>query len=282
MNHWYYSKGGQQFGPVPESELLRMASSGEIQPATDLVWREGMNDWQPATQALPSLAASPGIRPNTTGVLAKPAPAAAASNPYAAPIHFDIYSSTEHLLPPVKPASFLLGAIPYCLGILGILGFYGWFIWVVIRTSESPVATEPSLAELSVFGIGLLGSFLVLMIGYVIALIHLHRAWVLLQPNSHHSTPGRAVGFLFIPFYNLYWVFVAYWRWAQDWNRLVAFSGKHPAAPKMSEGIFLTHAILFVASGVLGIFGLIPYLVFHLIVHRNIAQAINYAARGNP
>jgi hypothetical protein len=44
---WYYSKGDEQFGPMPESELRGLADSGELQP-TDMVWREGMSAWRQA------------------------------------------------------------------------------------------------------------------------------------------------------------------------------------------------------------------------------------------
>ncbi|MCU0795073.1 MAG: DUF4339 domain-containing protein [Akkermansiaceae bacterium] len=74
---WYYSKGGRQLGPVPESELSRLVASGEIQPETDLVWREGMDDWKPAAQVLPHLS----VAPATTS----PSPL----NPYQAPIAVD-------------------------------------------------------------------------------------------------------------------------------------------------------------------------------------------------
>lgn len=44
---WYYVKNGaDKKGPVPESELKILVSSGQLDP-TDLVWSEGMTDWQP-------------------------------------------------------------------------------------------------------------------------------------------------------------------------------------------------------------------------------------------
>ena len=46
---WYYSKNGTQLGPVSAEELQGKAGSGEIF-ATDLVWKEGMADWQPFGQ----------------------------------------------------------------------------------------------------------------------------------------------------------------------------------------------------------------------------------------
>lgn len=43
---WYYSKNSNQFGPVSLDELRFKIASGEI-TATDMVWREGMQNWSP-------------------------------------------------------------------------------------------------------------------------------------------------------------------------------------------------------------------------------------------
>ena len=46
---WYYAKDGAQLGPVDDTELRRLARSGEITP-DDIVWNATMGDqWQPAS-----------------------------------------------------------------------------------------------------------------------------------------------------------------------------------------------------------------------------------------
>jgi len=46
---WYYSKNGAQCGPVDDTELRRLARSGEITPV-DLLWNATMGvQWQPAS-----------------------------------------------------------------------------------------------------------------------------------------------------------------------------------------------------------------------------------------
>jgi hypothetical protein len=44
---WYYAKDNQQLGPIPPSQLKMMAQGGQLSPE-DLVWKEGMAEWQPA------------------------------------------------------------------------------------------------------------------------------------------------------------------------------------------------------------------------------------------
>ena len=55
---WYYSKNNTQLGPVPQDELMQKVASGEIL-ASDLVWKEGMRDWQAAGEI-------PGLKALTT------------------------------------------------------------------------------------------------------------------------------------------------------------------------------------------------------------------------
>jgi len=46
MIEWFYGKEGRQFGPIDEATLRARVASGEI-GSDDLVWREGMERWQP-------------------------------------------------------------------------------------------------------------------------------------------------------------------------------------------------------------------------------------------
>ena len=71
----------------------------------------------------------------------------------------------------------------------------------------------------------------------------LARAWYCLRAASPRTTPGMAVGMLFIPFYNLYWIFIAYNSLAADWNRLASRAANLRGAPRMSEGTFLAYCI---------------------------------------
>lgn len=69
-DQWYYAKGRQQHGPISSEQLREVAQSGELLP-TDLVWKTGMADWQPAgllkgffPNHPPTAAAYPSAAPN--------------------------------------------------------------------------------------------------------------------------------------------------------------------------------------------------------------------------
>lgn len=61
---WYFAHGGSRFGPVPREELDRSVQAGALLPS-DLVWTEGMEQWQPAGSV-------PGLFPD--GYVAPPVP----------------------------------------------------------------------------------------------------------------------------------------------------------------------------------------------------------------
>jgi hypothetical protein len=46
---WYYSKAGKRSGPVGGQQLKELAAKGQLDPA-DLVWKEGMAQWVPASK----------------------------------------------------------------------------------------------------------------------------------------------------------------------------------------------------------------------------------------
>ena len=46
---WFYAKNNEKKGPVSRSHLKSMVVSGEV-AGVDLVWREGMKDWIPASE----------------------------------------------------------------------------------------------------------------------------------------------------------------------------------------------------------------------------------------
>ena len=73
MTNWFYARDGKQTGPLSSDTILRMISTGELDPQKDLGWCEGMADWKPLGQ-IPSFSTLGGDQPATDS-----------SNPYAAP-----------------------------------------------------------------------------------------------------------------------------------------------------------------------------------------------------
>jgi len=91
---------------------------------------------------------------------------------------------------------------------------------------------------------------LVMVYGAVVYMVFLYKIWAAIQGVHARTTPGKAVGFMFIPFYNFYWVFQAIGGWAPDYNRLVADSGAQ--LTHASEGLGLAISIVYLISFVSG------------------------------
>jgi|SRR5262245_16004438 len=71
QNQWYLARDGQQYGPLTDPELAKFVELGHLQP-TDLLWREGFSDWQPALAVFPPQPAAAASR--AAGELAQARP----------------------------------------------------------------------------------------------------------------------------------------------------------------------------------------------------------------
>jgi len=80
--NWFYSKDGQQLGPVAFSEIQRLLSEGQITEES-MVWQQGTPNWvklstvltAPAAPSAPALPIEPVIPAATVAGNAIPAPA---------------------------------------------------------------------------------------------------------------------------------------------------------------------------------------------------------------
>ncbi|MBA3687092.1 MAG: twin-arginine translocase TatA/TatE family subunit, partial [Planctomycetes bacterium] len=95
----------------------------------------------------------------------------------------------------------------------------------------------------------------------VFQLILIYRAWEIIQDGRARTSPGRAVGFLFIPLFNFYWFFVAKFGLAKDLNAYVERHGI--VARQASPALGLTCAILMVCSVIplVMLFAIVPAFV---------------------
>src|SRR5580693_5745485 len=103
------------------------------------------------------------------------------------------------------------------------------------------VSLNPGLAKQG--GIPPLYLFLVSFVGGVYWFVCVHRYHVLLAqvPGWKHAiSPARAVGFHFIPFYNLYWVF----KWPKEIANFVNARLRAPVMKPLPVGIAIVGALV--------------------------------------
>lgn len=80
---WYIARDGKQHGPLSDVEMKTFVSHNYLRP-TDLLWRPGMADWQPAPQVFPAVFQTPMPNAGQTA----PAATQATQSPLAQPSPF--------------------------------------------------------------------------------------------------------------------------------------------------------------------------------------------------
>lgn len=123
-----------------------------------------------------------------------------------------------------------------------VAGYLLGYVFVVTGTVEIDSDFGPLV---------LIIGFLLIIYAVVIQCSLIHYLWRALQGRGARTSPAKAVGFLFIPIYNFYWIFQAFWGWAVDFNKYTRQSGL--TLPNMPEGLALTLCIF-------AVLGAVPYI----------------------
>lgn len=125
------------------------------------------------------------------------------------------------------------------------------------------------------------GGVIMVIASVILNLVCMHKAWSAIQDGHARTTPGKAVGFMFIPLFNFYWVFQSIWGFAKDYN---SFLSRHDVSqPRLTEWMYLVLAISFGVGNVIAALGglsLLAYLVFLPIVLCSVCNAINRLSDG--
>jgi hypothetical protein len=99
------------------------------------------------------------------------------------------------------------------------------------------ISTQQLLGSLT-----MLASSGVSLVGVVFIVVFIYKIWKVIPKKIARTTPGKAAGYYFIPFYNLYWVFVIYWGWCKDYNLYTRKA--EPRVPQMSESLGLALCVI--------------------------------------
>ena len=81
--------------------------------------------------------------------------------------------------------------------------------------------------------------FLVLAIANM---IFIYKMWSAINDGQTKPTPGAAVGFLFIPFFSLYWIFVVFGGFAGEYNKYAQRRGLQ--VPPIGAGLAIATLLL--------------------------------------
>jgi len=295
-DEWFIHVNGEQMGPFSPQQLFQYAQDGSINGET-MVWAEGMPEWISASQIEGLMPAAPAPEPEPEPAPAPaPAPAAApgwappgarrpataATSPYTPPsssLAPQAAVGGDYPFFPIKKASFGLWLSTFLGGM--VLMFLGIIMLVGSVASQAQAYSNggedmPPPQGAGLGGILYLIGIIILLVSAIFFYIHLYRAWSCLRAGAPRTTPGKAIGFLFIPFFNLYWMFVAFAGLPKDWNRVMASHPDLQAGPRLGETVFLLFCIGALIFPPLALIAVFPVMA-------QMCKGINFfAARRNP
>lgn len=278
--NWYLFSEGQQLGPFTGEQMVQFGQEGRITAET-MVWAEGMAEWLPAAQVpglLPEVVAAPvaaaapapGWAPPGTRTAAAVTPAVQTS-PVGLATTAPVGGSYPYRL--IAPASFALWLWSFVgtvvcaiLAIISAISSAALFLKAGSDEGlQQAAATRAMMSSL----VGGLAGLCALMAG-ILFYMYIYRAWKCLCFGAPRTTPGKAIGFLFIPFFNLYWIFVSICGLPKDWNRIMSSYEDTQNAPRLSETVFLLFCIgcFFTPLGIVMMFPMMS----------QICKGINYFA----
>ncbi len=112
-----------------------------------------------------------------------------------------------------------------------------------------------------------------LIAAIVLKCMLMYKSWNQIQDGYQRTSPGKAVGFMFIPFFGLYWQFEAIWGLSKDLNAYMRRYGIQ--CQPVNEQLALTYCILVCCCIIpyLGILIAIGALVIDFILQNQIKVA---------
>jgi len=156
---------------------------------------------------------------------------------------------------------FLLFAI-----LLGVAALLQNFIWY---------QEQPGLGVQLIAILGILGFVQFLIVQMIYNFVILWKMWSSIQDGYARTTPGKAIGFLFIPFFNVYWIFQVWGGFPHDYNNYVDRRGL--SVSHLSSGVFTAYPVLILLTAIpfLGILAaLVNMFLFVAIICRT-CDAVN-------
>jgi len=133
-------------------------------------------------------------------------------------------------------------AASFGLCFLAIIVFGATFVFGSIQKSD-----DAAILYAGRFGIYALLQFV--FVHAVFNFLMLARMWCVIQDGQTTITVGRAIGFLFIPLFNIYWVFRVWRSFPTEYNNYI--DRYSLPVPPLSDRVFVVYPILLLLAGIL-------------------------------
>jgi hypothetical protein len=237
---WFYEWNRQPYGPLSKEAIAEAVRAGRIN-ATTLVWREGMSGWKHLNET--ELASMLGLTPPPV-------------------INQNIPMNTPQVYGAVPPVANRQSK--------GLKNLFWWWFGLLLGGALVFILSQ-LITDQSIKIVLVCFYELVILPGIVLQYILVYKLWNSIQDGFARTSAGKAVGFMFIPFFNFYWMFVVYFGLAQDQNRYI---DRHypPISGKMIRKSHPALALIYMIT-----FWLTIVLVFVMMIS-NLLSLINSAS----
>ena len=225
---WYVSRDGREaLGPYATETVIGMLAKRELSRRC-YVWREGERPRPFGQESLFFLFLPPDEAPRPTMPCA--VPRAAEEGPAKRRKMKEEKAAVREFKKRVTAFFKLYLCGFFAAAVFPFLGIY--FDYLGAGYQSKALET----AAFSFYGL----TALCVLFSVAMSLALVYHFWSALQPYHAGTTPARVVGYCFIPFFNLYWIFVCYFVLAREINAVLP----EEWYAKADEGNALTFCIL--------------------------------------
>lgn len=246
----YVSRDGQQFGPLEESAVLEMIKKGQLS-RNDSAIAQGQQEWRTLGVMFPDMFQTPATTP-LFGSQAAP-----------------VLSASQMNKPRMRKR--FIGGIYIASVVLLLLG-------LVIGGVMSLVSAEIMPEGLLVGGAAIASvAYLQFLVVHIIVMFYiLYRMWDSIQDGVSTST-GKAIGFLFIPVFSIYWIFKAWGGFPAEYNEFIE---RHQLnVPRLVSPVYMLVPIFALLSGLLVLPVLAVPFIFMAVISQT-SDAVNHLYQG--
>jgi hypothetical protein len=280
---WFFQFNNRQNGPI-DTEVVKDLLAKHTLSKDTLVWKDGMNGWDCLSNTeLAALIPSrlpPPINPTIIEKqIVQPPPIPTTPATTSGGESQEVQSSAKSPTashpgdPEIQTYDFLNSP----------KGIWSLWLWsaILLGVGFGLVIYGKLLAQNQYdidypqdFSSALIVGNLIIVGGAVLWCILFFKSWAAIQDGKQKITPGKAVGFLFIPIFNYYWQFVAIHGLGKQLNRYCSDRGI--AGKQVNEQLTLAQCIIFCTLWVpyLNIVTGIIFLIIFIIVWKSVAETV--------
>ncbi len=148
----------------------------------------------------------------------------------------------------------VLRKLKLACGIAQLIGLFGGIVAFVAAALMNRDGDVDQGQPLFILGAVLLGGWYLALLAYgILNLVWVYQFWSWIPPEQRHTnhwkkyiSPGTALGFMFIPYFNIYWMFIIYLGICDAFDRMrVAYPTDKPTPRNLALAMLIVPLFVF-------------------------------------